>query len=114
MKKLRQSATAKQTGQGQANHFWRELRSYATRPNKYHVTFSNENIFYRMKIFLPHENIPLNGKMFHRMKTLYQNENYFYRMKYFLYQNQNIFYRMEIYILSNKNILSNENIFLTN
>ena len=53
--------------------------------------------FYRMKIFLPNENIPLNGSMFYRMKTIYQ-------MKIFFLSNENIFYRMEIYILSNKNI----------
>ena len=75
---------------------------------------SNETIFYRRKIFLPTENIPLNGNIFYRMKTLFQMKVIFIEWKYFLYQTENVFYRTEIYILSNKSILSNENILLSN
>ena len=111
MKKLqRQSATAKQTGQGQANHFWREPRSYATRPNKYHVTFSNENIFYRMKIFLPNENISLNENYFYRIKIFFSitMKIYFIEWKYIFYrikiffQMKIYFYRMQIYFYQMK------------
>ena len=50
-----------------------------------------------MKIFLPYENIPLNGNIFYRMKI------YFYRIRIFLLNekiflsNENNFYRMQIY-----------------
>ena len=68
-----------------------------------------------MKIFLPYENIPLNGNIFYRMKTLYQMKLFLLNKNIFFVSNENIFYRMEIYILSNENIfLSNENIFLSN
>ena len=57
-----------------------------------------------MKIFLPYENIPLNGNIFYRMKTLYQMKIYFIEWKY-------IFYRMKIYFYRIRIFLSNENNF---
>ena len=102
------AATAKQTGQ--VNLFWLELRSYATRPN-------NTTWHYRMKIFLPNENTPLNGNIFYRMKTLYQMEIIFIEWKYFFIKwkyilsngniflsNENNFYRMQIYFYRMKTI----------
>ena len=66
-----------------------------------------------MKIFLPYENIPLNGNIFYRMKTLYQMKLFLLNKNIFFVSNENIFYRMEIYILSNENIfLSHKNIFI--
>jgi len=57
------------------------------------VMLSNENIFYRMKIY------------FIEWKYISSNENIFYRMKIYFIEwkyissNENIFYRMKIYFI---------------